>query len=308
MKKLPRLPEHPTLDEAAEWLTEASSDEVWSPSSVLSRLLEWKTPEVLSDGTVRQSRVATSREVWVVVPPGEVMTDQVDGAEVVARGGQLAYILEPIDLFVRTVLHCGEAVPNNGVSSQAGRRFHVTRSFSVRDVRIPKNDVFELLPAFDRLMFELDRGEHSDLARRVDAVRPVSEGGGLIRAIQPELPTAVAVEVEPFGEEGDLAVLPDDVTRDTCLLVRSASAPRKSKPDALDHAIDAGLIAYEKHHGVKPNIRALFDWLATPGRDGTKTIVEYSAEKDALTWRRADGGLKDTGFKAFQNRKPTARS
>lgn len=179
MKKLPRLPEHPTLDEAAEWLTEASSDEVWSPSSVLSRLLEWKTPEVLSDGTVRQSRVATSREVWVVVPPGEVMTDQVDGAEVVARGGQLAYILEPIDLFVRTVLHCGEAVPNNGVSSQAGRRFHVTRSFSVRDVRIPKNDVFELLPAFDRLMFELDRGEHSDLARRIDAVRPVSEGGGL---------------------------------------------------------------------------------------------------------------------------------
>jgi hypothetical protein len=167
MKKLPRLPEHPTLDEAAEWLTEAS-DEAWSPSTVLSRLLECERSEVLSDGTVRQSRVATSREVWVVVPPGEVMTDQVDGAEVVTRGGQLAYILEPIDLFVRTVLHCGEAVPNNGVSSQAGRRFHVTRSFSVRDVRIPKNDVFELLPAFDRLMFELDRGEHSDLARLVD--------------------------------------------------------------------------------------------------------------------------------------------
>lgn len=168
MKKLPRLPEHPTLDEAAEWLTEASSDEVWSTSSVLSRLLEWKTPEVLSDGTVRQSRVATSREVWVVVPPGEVMTDQVDGAEVVTRGGQLAYILEPIDLFVRTVLHCGEAVPNNGVSTPAGRRFHVTRSFSVRDIRILKNDVFDLLPAFDRLMFELDRGEYSDLARLVD--------------------------------------------------------------------------------------------------------------------------------------------
>ncbi|GLT20918.1 hypothetical protein GCM10007933_03700 [Zoogloea oryzae] len=305
MKKLPRLPEYPTLDEVAAWLTGAS-DEAWSPSAVLSRLLEWDRPEILPDGTVRQSRVATSREVWVVVPPGEAMTAQVDGAEVVTRGGLLAYILEPIDLFVSTVWHCGEAVALNGVSTQAGERFHVTRRFSVHDIRIPRNDAFQLLSAFDQLVLELDRGEHPDLARRVDEVRPVSEGRGLIRAIQPELPTAVAVEVELLGEEGELAGLPDDGTRDASLLVRPASTPRKSKPDALDHAIDVGLIAYEKHHGVKPSIRALFDWLAT--RDETKTIVEYNEDRDVLTWRRADMGLSDTGFKAFQNRKPTARS
>lgn len=184
MKKLPRLPEYPTLDEVAEWLTEAS-DETWSPSAVLSRLLEWEAPTALPDGTLRQSRVATSREVWVVVPPDEVMTDQVDGAEVVTRGGQLVYVLEPIDLFVRTVLHCGEAVPNNGVSTQAGRRFRVTRSFSVRDVRIPKNDVSRLLPAFDQLMLELDRGEHSDLARLVDEARPGSEQRKSMNPLQP---------------------------------------------------------------------------------------------------------------------------
>jgi len=167
MKKLPKLPEYPTLDEVAAWLTEAS-DEAWSPSAVLSRLLECEWPEVLSDGTVRPPRVATSREVWVVVPPGEAMTAQVDGAEVVTRGGLLAYILEPIDLFVSTVWHCGKAVALNGVSTQAGERFHVTRSFSVRDIRIPRNDAFQLLSAFDQLVLELDRGEHSDLARLVD--------------------------------------------------------------------------------------------------------------------------------------------
>lgn len=167
MKKLPRLPEHPTLDEVAAWLTEAS-DEVWRPSAVLSRLLEWDRPEILPDGTVRQSRIATSREVWVVVPPGEAMTAQIDGAEVVTRGGLLAYILEPIDLFVSTVWHCGEAVPINGVSTQAGERFHMARSFSVRDIRIPRNDAFQLLSAFDQLVLELNRGEHSDLARLVD--------------------------------------------------------------------------------------------------------------------------------------------
>lgn len=167
MKKLPKLPEYPTLDEVAAWLTEAS-DEAWSPSAVLSRLLECERPEVLSDGTVRPPRVATSREVWVVVPPGEAMTAQVDGAEVVTRWGLLAYILEPIDLFVSTVWHCGEAVALNGVSTQAGERFHVTRSFSVRDIRIPRNDAFQLLSAFDQLVLELDRGEHSDLARLVD--------------------------------------------------------------------------------------------------------------------------------------------
>lgn len=295
MKKLPRLPEYPTLVEAATWLTEAS-DEAWSPSAVLSRLLEWGVPEVVPDGTLRQSRIDTSREVWVVVPPGEVMTAQLDGAEVVTRGGLLFYVLEPIDLFVMTVLQFGEAVPNNGVSTQDGERFHVTRSFSVRDVRIPKNDVFKLLPAFDQLMFELDRGEHSNLARLVDGGRP----------LQSELPTSVAVKVKPLGEEEDLAELPDNQARGASLPSLLASAPRKSKPDALDHAIDVGLLAYKRHHGVKPNARALFDWLAK--RDETETVVEYNADRDLLTWRRADGGLSDTGFKAFQNRKPTARS
>lgn len=184
MKKLPRLPEYPTLDEVAEWLTEAS-DEAWSPTAVLSRLLECERPEVLSDGTVRPSRVTTSREVWVVVPPGEAMTAQVDGAEVMTGWGLLAYILEPIDLFVSTVWHCGEAVPINGVSTQAGERFYVTRSFSVRDIRIPRNDAFQLLSGFDQLLLELDRGEHRDLARLVDEARPGSEQRKSMNSLQP---------------------------------------------------------------------------------------------------------------------------
>ncbi len=305
MKKLPRLPEYPTLDEVAAWLTEAS-DEGWSPSAVLSRLLEWEAPEALSDGTVRQSRVATSREVWVVVPPGEAMTAQLDGVEVVTRGGLLFHVLEPIDLFIRTVLLCGEAVPAGGVSTQDGERFHLARSISVRDVRIPKNDVFKLLPTFDQLILELNRGEHSDLVQLVDEVRPLSEKDGLVCSIPSKLPASVAVEVEPLGEEEVFAELPDNRTPGASSPSLLAPAPKKSKPDALDHAIDVGLLGYEKHHGVKPSIRALFEWLAM--RDETKTVVEYNEEKDALTWRRADGGLKDTGFKAFQNRKPISRN
>jgi hypothetical protein len=304
MKKLPRLPEYPTLDEVATWLTTAS-DEAWSPSAVLSRLLEWEGPEMLSDGSVRQSRITTSREVWVVVPPGDAVTAQLDGAELVTREGLLVYVLEPIDSFVRTVLHCGEAVPWGGVSELSGQRYYTTRRFSERDIRISRHDVFQLLPAFDQLVLELDRGEQPDLDRLVEEVCPLSEGHGLICSIQSKLPSSVAVEVEPLDEEESPAVLPDRLAPDASVPGLLASTPRKSKPDALDHAIDVGMLGYEKRHGVKPSIRALFDWLAT--RDETKTVVEYSADRDVLTWRRADGGLSDTGFKAFQNRKPTTR-
>ena len=70
--------------------------------------------------------------------------------------------------------------------------------------------------------------------------------------------------------------------------------------NALAHAMDAGLIAYRKKHGTDPTARALFDWLGE--HDQTKIIVGIEESEDLITWRRVDGGMKDTSFSAFQNR------
>lgn len=75
---------------------------------------------------------------------------------------------------------------------------------------------------------------------------------------------------------------------------------KKSARNALDHAMRAGIIAYRIRHGIEPTARALFDWLGE--YDQTGIIAELDRTADKLTWNRADGGLSDTTFKAFQNR------
>ena len=75
---------------------------------------------------------------------------------------------------------------------------------------------------------------------------------------------------------------------------------RRTRTDGLKTAMVAGIAAYENKHRTGPTARALFDWLAH--NDETGIIEEFDCEKDSITWRRADGGLSDTSFKAFQGR------
>ncbi|MCB4360923.1 hypothetical protein [Quatrionicoccus australiensis] len=74
----------------------------------------------------------------------------------------------------------------------------------------------------------------------------------------------------------------------------------RTRTDGLSLAMQAGIVAYREKHRAEPSARALFDFIAN--HDETNNIEEFDADKDKLTWRRADGGLSDTTFKSFQGR------
>lgn len=83
-------------------------------------------------------------------------------------------------------------------------------------------------------------------------------------------------------------------------MIRTTDGEARRLGNALAHAMDAGLIAYRKLRGTTPTARALFYWLGE--YDKTGIIVGVDEATDKITWKRADGGLKDTAFKSFQNR------
>lgn len=77
--------------------------------------------------------------------------------------------------------------------------------------------------------------------------------------------------------------------------------PKKTRRDGLSVAMEQGFDKYTKRHGREPTARSLFDYLAENASDAGP-IVEWDKTNDKLTWRRQDGGLSETTFKAFQTR------
>lgn len=80
----------------------------------------------------------------------------------------------------------------------------------------------------------------------------------------------------------------------------AARSTRKTRIDGLRLAMNAGIVSYEKRFNTEPTARALFVWLAE--NDETGNIEDFDHEQDIITWKRSDGGLGDTTFKAFANR------
>lgn len=79
------------------------------------------------------------------------------------------------------------------------------------------------------------------------------------------------------------------------------STASNTRRDGLAVAMEQGFDDYIKRHCREPTARALFDALAGEAGEGGQ-IVEYDEGDDSLTWRRQDGGLSSTSFKAFQGR------
>ncbi len=73
---------------------------------------------------------------------------------------------------------------------------------------------------------------------------------------------------------------------------------KKAKPDRLDVAMQAGLLAYRKKHNTTPTADAFFEWL--PDHDETDGIGDSDDEK--LWWKKADGNLKPITRKSFAHR------
>lgn len=85
-------------------------------------------------------------------------------------------VLEPIDQFIKDLLNVGTA-PVRGLTNQHGQRYLTQRPFELDDVRLPREVAEVLLLEFDRLVFEIDRGEHKDLVASLDRL---NAGGALL--------------------------------------------------------------------------------------------------------------------------------
>lgn len=72
----------------------------------------------------------------------------------------------------------------------------------------------------------------------------------------------------------------------------------KQGGDRLTRAMIAAYDVLTERHRTQPTCRALFDWL----KDNDETGAVEDSQDDVLTFRRADGGLKDVAFEAFEDR------
>ncbi len=193
MSKLPRLPQYALLEEIAAWLT-AASEEEWTARSVLSRLLE-EHRYLTVEGAAGSSRVWGPDEVWVVLHRGDVLIDALNGKEWVLPFSRKLMVLEPIDQFIRDLCDAGAATATSGLTDQGRRRYRARRCFRPSDVMLPREVAETLLSDFDRLVFEIGRGEHKDLVASLDRVGNSHVDGALQGAQQ--MPIAPASKKKP---------------------------------------------------------------------------------------------------------------
>jgi hypothetical protein len=73
---------------------------------------------------------------------------------------------------------------------------------------------------------------------------------------------------------------------------------KKAKPDRLDVAMQAGLLAYRAKHKTTPTADAFFDWL--PEHDETGSIVD--ANEFQIWWKKGDSDDKPIKRKTFRTR------
>lgn len=83
--------------------------------------------------------------------------------------------------------------------------------------------------------------------------------------------------------------------------------PKRTRKDGLTIAMEQGWGEYLDKHGTEPTARALFDLLAKSASDAGP-VIAHDEVGEKLTWRRQDGGLAETTFKAFQNRFTTFKT
>ena len=168
MSKLPRLPQYALLEEIAAWLT-AASEEEWTARSVLSRLLE-EHRYLTAEGAAGSSRVWGPDEVWVVLHRGDVLIDALNGKEWVLPFSRKLMVLEPIDQFIRDLCDAGAVTATSGLTDQGRQRYRARRCFCPSDVMLQREVAETLLSDFDRLVFDIGRGEHKDLVALLDRV------------------------------------------------------------------------------------------------------------------------------------------
>lgn len=262
MPKLPRLPQRALLEEIAAWLT-AASEEEWTARSVLSRLLE-EHRYLTADGVAGSSRVWGPDEIWVVLHRGDVLIDALNGKEWVLPFSRKLMVLEPIDQFITDLCDAGAATPILGLTDQDGRRYRTHRCFDLSDVMLPREVAETLLSDFDRLVFEIGRGEHKDLVALLDRVgnghvdgalqgtqhmpiapaskkkpgRPPSNAPALLASILDALEQFAASNKEPFDRQampGPLGVNWEEVGSFHWLCAKIDPVFRKSKATFEKH-------------------------------------------------------------------------
>lgn len=91
-----------------------------------------------------------------------------------------------------------------------------------------------------------------------------------------------------------------------CMAEALLDDPR-TRRDNLHVAASHAIAEYQKRHKQMPTARAVFDLLAREANEAGP-IIRYVEKDDVLEWRRQDGGISETGFKAFQNRWPRLKS
>jgi hypothetical protein len=159
--KLPRLHDSLTLEEAADWLSQAGSEQ-WSPRAVLAALCETKTCD--AEGFMQS---LLPEAITLVVPAGSLLVDpftgergHLDRARTYIVGGE--YRVQ--DLLQR-FLDIGHAEAVSLKTWHGTQRLLCESRLSPDGLRLSADLVQSLLPAFDALVLGLKRGEHPDLAR-----------------------------------------------------------------------------------------------------------------------------------------------
>lgn len=154
MTKLPRLGEHPTIEDAAKWLTCASGEE-WSTQAVLSRISEeWEGSES------SQIRAFAPETLMVVIHSGDVLLDASNKFRALTiHTPQIFQLCAPIEGFVAALDLSGRAKPPT-LTNDSGGRYLCQHEIILADIRLKRDWVKHLLPPLDALIFEASKGEH----------------------------------------------------------------------------------------------------------------------------------------------------
>lgn len=151
MKPL-RLPDPCTVEQAAQWLSREATEE-WTDESVLSRFLEF---------THEGNRAFAPPTLLVVIGPDTELLDKENEFAPVKFGCPvLLAVTVPVDRFIHDLLLAGVAMPQGLATREAPfKRYMPTAPISLKAVRMPREWVRDLLPAYDDLIHGIRNGEH----------------------------------------------------------------------------------------------------------------------------------------------------
>lgn len=176
-----------TLDEAATWLSEETT-ETWNVRAVLEALLRgWR-----ERGAYPLTRLLPI-SLEIVVPPGSIMQDRMmtEQTHITERPQTLIAGGAALEKLLHDLLQYGEAT-HISLNSDGGRRWLCTSPLRPEHVRLPAGVIDTLVPEFDRFV-------KSDLAAQVLELASLAKDAPVAPA-PPLCPPAMRQRPESSGK------------------------------------------------------------------------------------------------------------